>query len=83
MTEIIKEAQIVSGPFAAWVLTTSRGKGSWRFIKDVAPVFSRFKGQRFSKLVGWLCSKFGHCEITPIVRTPPPGYGSRQGRLFC
>jgi len=84
MSEIRREAQVCAGPFAVWVLSTSKGKGSWMFIKDIAPVFQKFKGQRFSNLVGWLSSKYGYCEVNPLplVETALSGYGSRQGRLF-
>lgn len=62
----LRSAVVQSGKFTVFVETTSRGPRSWRFISDIAPVFRKFKGQRFSNLVGWLSRMNGYVEITPL-----------------
>lgn len=47
-----------------WVQTRKRKNRN--IIVDTAPICSKFIGQEFTKLVGWMASRFGSAEVFPL-----------------
>lgn len=59
-----KECMVTCPRMTIWVQTERRNRRP--YIVDTAPICSKFIGQRFSALVGWMASRFGSAEVFPL-----------------
>jgi len=63
---MLKECMVSCPKMTVWVQTERRDRRN--YIVDTAPICRKFIGQRFSKLVGWMASRFGHVEVFPMYK---------------
>jgi len=56
----MKECMVSCPKMTVWVQTKHN------IIVDTAPICRKFIGRRFTKLVGWMASRFGSAEVFPL-----------------
>ncbi len=56
----LKECIVSCPKMTVWVQTKNN------IIVDTAPICRKFIGRRFTKLVGWMASRFGSAEVFPL-----------------
>jgi len=60
----LKECMVSCPKMTVWVQTRQLNHRS--IIVDTAPICRKFIGQKFTKLVGWMASRFGAVEVFPL-----------------